>query len=133
MYACLYRPPVVDHDDRTQSSQSTQRNLDPKNSAISAISALNVVDPLVAVARDFSPRYERHRDGLVSIDVSGLDRLIGPPRTIGEELRRDAAARGMQVHVAVAATRSAALVLALARPGLTVVEQGSERESLASL
>ena len=92
------------------------------------VAAVNVVDPLVAVAREFSPRYERHRDGLVSIDVSGLDRLIGPPRTIGEELRREAAARGMHVHVAVAATRSAALVLALARPGLTVVEPGGERE-----
>ena len=77
-----------------------------------------------AVAREFSPRFERHRDGLVTIDVAGLDRLIGPPRTIGEELRRTAAAQGLHVHVAVAATRSAALVLALARPGVTVVEAG---------
>jgi protein ImuB len=94
---------------------------------------VNVVDPLVAVAREFSPRFERHRDGLVSIDVSGLGRLIGPPRAIGEELRRDAAARGMHVHVAVAATRSAALVLAIARPGLTVVDPGRERETLAPM
>ena len=35
------------------------------------------MDPLVGIAREFSPRYERHRDGLVSIDVSGLDRLSG--------------------------------------------------------
>ena len=107
--------------------------MDPKNSAISAVSAFNVIDPLVAVAREFSPRYEQHRDGLVSIDVGGLDRLIGPPRAVGEELRREAAARGMHVHVAVAATRSAALVLALARPGLTVIEPGRERETLAPL
>ena len=91
------------------------------------------MNPLVAVAREFSPRYEQHRDDLVSIDVSGLDRLIGPPRTIGEELRRDAAARGVHVHVAVAATRSAALVLALARPGLTVVDPGREARALAPL
>ena len=117
MYACLYQPPVVDHDDRTQSS---------------AVSALNVVNTLVAVAREFSPRYE-HRDDLVSIDVSGLDRLIGPPRTIGEALRRDAAARGIHVHVALARTRAAALVLALARPGVTIVDPGKERESLAAV
>ena len=76
---------------------------------------------LIAIAQEFSPRYERHRDDLVSIDVSGLERLLGPARTIGEELRREAAARGMRAHVAVAGTRMAALVLALARPGLTVV------------
>ena len=107
MYACLYRPPA------------------PEDTAN--------VDALLAIAREFSPRYEQHRDDLVSIDVSGLDRLIGPPRTIGEELRRDAAARGVHLHVALARTRAAALVLALARPGVTIVEPGREHESLASL
>ena len=99
----------------------------------------------VAVARACSPRYdwalagsslcgyERHRDDLVSIDVSGLERLLGPPRTIGEELRREAAARGMRAHVAVAGTRMAALVLALARPGLTVVDPGGEAAALAAI
>ena len=76
---------------------------------ISAVSY--AVNPLVALARDFSPRYERHRDDLVSIDVSGLGRLLGPARAIGEELRREAAARGLRVHVALAGTRIAALVL----------------------
>ena len=76
---------------------------------------------------EFSPRYERHRDDLVSIDVSGLERLLGPPRTIGEELRREAAARGVRRARGGRRGRgSAALVLALARPGLTVVEPGGE-------
>jgi protein ImuB len=119
MYACLYRPPAPDD-----------------------VSAVNVANTLVAVAREFSPRYERSfprgdaeqlGDDLVSIDVSGLERLIGTPRTIGEELRRDAAARGVYVHVALARTRVAAVVLALARPGVTIVEPGKERESLAAL
>src|SRR2546421_8537175 len=102
LFACLYRPPGVDHADRTQSTQS---GLDPKNSALSAVSrprssvssmssgearrsacgakaaALNAVNPLVAIVREFSPRYEQHRDDLVSVDVSGLERLVGPPRT----------------------------------------------------
>ena len=86
---------------------------------------------LGAIARDFSPRVEEHRDGLVSIDVGGLERLIGSPRTIGEELRRAAAARGLDVHVAIAGSRSAALVAALARPGLTVVEHGGVAVALA--
>ena len=105
MFACLYQPTAPDRD----------------------------VAALLAVAREFSPRYERHRDDLVSIDVSGLDRLIGPPAAIGEELRRDAEARGMHVHVALASSRAAALVLALARPGLTVVDPGNESTALAPL
>jgi len=48
---------------------------------------------LHAIAQEFSPRYERHRDDLVSIGVRGLARLLGPARAIGEELRREAAAR----------------------------------------
>jgi protein ImuB len=86
---------------------------------------------LVAIAQEFSPRYERHCDDLVSIDVSGLERLLGPARVIGEELRRDAAARGARLHVAIAGTRMAAMILALARPGLTIVEPGAEAEALA--
>jgi len=89
------------------------------------------VNSLVAIAQEFSPRYERHHDDLVSIDVSGLERLLGTARTIGEELRREASARGARVHVAIAATRMAALVLAHARPGLTVVDPGEEAAALA--
>ena len=45
---------------------------------------------LVDLAQEFSPRYERHRDDLVSIDVSGLGRLFGD----AARDRRGAAARG---------------------------------------
>jgi hypothetical protein len=62
-------------------------------------------DTLVRVAGDFSPRYERHTDDLVSIDVSGLQRLLkteaglpgaddwrgAPPR---RRVARDARTRG---------------------------------------
>jgi protein ImuB len=86
---------------------------------------------LIAIAQQFSPRYEQDRDDLVSIDVSGLERLLGPGRVIGEELRREATARGVRLHVAIAGTRMAALLLALARPGVTIVEPGAEAEALA--
>ena len=106
-YACLYAPPSKD--------------------------APAVRTPaLVDVAQEFSPRFEVVGDETV-IDVTGLDRLLGAPRVIGEELRRTAAARGLRVHVAVAATRMAALVLARTRPGLTVVDCGGEREALAAV
>ena len=152
MFACLYRPPVNGNDDQRIPRQArdsraslkvgdrgdrretfAQRSANVQDSASSAISALNVDDDLLAVAREFSPRHERHGDDLVSIDISGLGRLIGTPRLIGEELRRDAASRGFHVHVAVARTCSAAILLALARPGLTVVDGGKEREALAPL
>ncbi|PYQ79151.1 MAG: hypothetical protein DMG01_09490 [Acidobacteria bacterium] len=98
-----------------------------------------------AIAREFSPRYERHGDDRVTIDVAGLERLFqrrsvldtregsargqsergwGPAsreevasalasgggaarsiwNVIGDELRRDAADRGVRVHVAIAGT-----------------------------
>ncbi|MBW8865811.1 MAG: hypothetical protein JF610_00510 [Acidobacteria bacterium] len=108
LYACLYRPPAGDQ---------------PADGA----------DTLAPVAREFSPRFECHGADLVTIDISGLDRLIGPPPTIGEELRRAIAARGIRAHIAVAATRTAALVVALARPGVTIVERGGEADALAPI
>ncbi|HET6956262.1 MAG TPA: hypothetical protein VFI56_06760 [Vicinamibacterales bacterium] len=108
LYACLYRPPSSD-------------------------AAAGSIITLIAIAQEFSPRYERHRDDLVSVDVSGLTRLLGPARTIGEEMRREAAARGMRANVAVAGTRMATLLLAQARPGLTVIEPGQEAAALAPL
>ena len=140
MYACLYRPP--EHNDQHHNDQHRARGAHreisvQENSACSAGSALNVVaanvvNDLVAIAQEFSPRFESGRD-VVTIDVRGLDRLLGGAQTIGEELRREAARRGVRVHVAVAGTRTAALVLAVARPGLTVVTPGAEHDALAPL
>src|SRR5262249_47161259 len=107
-FACVYRPPLAS----------------PAESGTST---------LAAVAKEFSPRYECHRHDLVSIDVTGLERLLGPARAIGEELRREAAVRGMRVHVAVAGTCMAAMVLAQARPGVTIVDRGQEAAALATV
>ena len=85
------------------------------------------------IAEQFSPRYECHAADLVSIDVGGLERLLGPAQTIGDELRREAAARGIRAHVAVAGTRMAAAILAIARPGVTVVPRGEEAAAVAPL
>jgi protein ImuB len=103
MFACLYRPPAPDEG----------------------------TSALEAVAQEFSPRFERYRHDLVAIDIRGLERLIGPPRTIAHEMRREAADRGLRVHVAIARTQVAAVVLALAHPGITLVERGDEAAALA--
>jgi protein ImuB len=110
-YACVYQPPL-------------------KNAASSADSPANV---LTELAEAFSPRYERHGGHLVVIDIRGLDRLIGSPSTIGDELRREAAARGLRAHIAIARTRTAAMVLALSSPGVRVVDDGEEPAALASI
>ena len=79
-------------------------------------------DVLDAVAREFSPRIEVAGPREVIIDLSGLTRLFGDARTIGQELRRTAADRGIRVRVAVAATRAAARLLVHFRAGVTIVE-----------
>jgi protein ImuB len=117
LYACVYRPP----DGRATLSGSPQSDGEPERLALRTI------------AEQFSPRYECHGDDLVSIDVRGLERLLGPAQAIGAELRREAAARGIRAHTAVAGTRMAAALLAIARPGLTVVPRGAEAEALAPI
>ena len=111
MFGCLYLPPRA--DDRACVAQR-----------FSAV---------VQIARDFSPRVELHGDRTVTLDISGLGSLIGEPRAIGEELRRTAADAGLRVHIAVAATSTAAILLAHARAGLTVVPPGEEAVALAPL
>ena len=129
LFACLYQPPLpgvrgVGSLDLTIPAVAIAGSKDP---------APRPQNPLVAIAAEFSPRYEQHRADLVSIDVRGLSRLFGSPRAIGAEMRREAASRGVRVHTAIAPTRMAALVLALARPGLTVVPPAGAADALASI
>jgi protein ImuB len=74
---------------------------------------------IFAIARDFSPRIQRHGERCVVFDVAGLERLLGDAPKIGAELERAGAASGRAIHVAVAPTQTAALLLTLARPSLT--------------
>ncbi len=90
-------------------------------------------DALEAVARAFSPRVEVHAPRLVTLDISGLRRLLGTPADIGRELARDARERGCPADVAIAASRTAAMLLAFACDGLTVVPPGEEQRMLAPL
>jgi nucleotidyltransferase/DNA polymerase involved in DNA repair len=87
----------------------------------------------MAAAAEFSPRVEVAGPGSVVCDLTGVERLFGDPATIAAELRREAAARGIPARVAVAATRTAALLTAHARAGITVIAPGDEARTLAPL
>ena len=112
-------------------------------------------DVLIDVAREFSPRIEidaspaRAAPGdrspsaspaspqgtrQVVLDLSGLTRLFGDARAMGEALRQTAADRGLRVQVAIAGTRTAArLLVRAASSSVTVVDLGTEAAALARL
>jgi protein ImuB len=73
------------------------------------------------IARDFSPRVQRHAPGCVVLDVSGLGSLLGDADAIGMELHRAVAEGNRAITVAVAPTQSGAMLLSVAGDALTVV------------
>ena len=102
---------------------------------------------LVSVAQGFSPRVEVIGP-LVLLDVGGLSRVFGSPRELGEHLLHEGSSRRCltgvphggssrevpyEGAVAVAPSATSAALLALHRPGLTVVPSGGEAAALAPL
>ena len=93
-----------------------------------------VASVLLDIARMVSPRVAARSRHQIVIDIDGLERLVGDPKAIGERLRQAAADRGIApVHVAVAGTCTAAMLLAAARTGVTVAAEGEEAAALAVL
>lgn len=91
------------------------------------------VPALLDVAQQYSPRVAWADANALVADLRGLERLFGDARAIGDELRRSLASRGLQAHVAIAATCTASRLLAEARAGVTVVPAGEEARALAAL
>ncbi len=90
---------------------------------------------LVDVARAFTPRFEQLGQ-VVLLDASGLSRLFGSAQELGEHLREALSnlSPGDTVpRIAIASTQTAAALLALGCPGLTVVIAGKEAIALAPL
>jgi protein ImuB len=75
-------------------------------------------DVALAVAKDFSPRVQRHASGCMVLDVGGLGQLLGNARAIGAELTLACGAN--LGSVALAPTQMGALLLSSAVAGLTV-------------
>lgn len=82
------------------------------------------VDTLVRVAQLFSPRVEVS-GRLVLCDLHGVERLFGGARDVADHIRRALVDAGA-VRLAVAPTHTAASLLALGRPGLSVAATPSE-------
>jgi protein ImuB len=89
-------------------------------------------EALVAVARGSSPRVEVAGPGVVVLDARGLRRLFGREARIAALCRQQAAERGAEAVVAMAATRTAALLLALGGAP-AVVAAGGEAAAVAGL
>jgi protein ImuB len=87
------------------------------------------VAALVSMAETFTPRLEVVGP-LVMLDVSGVTRLFGSPREMGEQMRR--ASTG-PVRIAIAPSQTAAALIALSRPGLVVIDADGLRDVLAQL
>ena len=117
MFVCLYAPP---RGLAFRSDDGVAR-------------AKDVTDQLVRLAREYSPRIEIHGENLVVLDTSGLTSMFGDARELGATLRRSAADRGLYLRIAVAPTRTAALLVVQARSGLTVIGPGQEAATLVSL
>ncbi len=90
---------------------------------------------LVDIARAFTPRFEQ-LGSVILLDASGLSRLFGSAQELGDHLREAISklSPGDTVpRVAMASTQTAATLLALGCPGLTVVMPGKEAIALAPL
>ena len=97
-------------DSATTSIVGRGLEIPPHVRLFACLRATDASAALVDIARDFSPRLERHGSTSVVLDVGGLGRLLGDPETIGRELHRAVAALG-HARVAVARTQTAARLL----------------------
>jgi protein ImuB len=88
---------------------------------------------LLEAAREFTPRVEAVPPSAVLLDLRGLGRSWPDPHALAEALAAAARVRQAEVHVALAWTRTAALLLARGRSGLTVVAAGQEAAAVAPL
>jgi protein ImuB len=119
MFACLYVP-------RPSAMRGAAEPLHAGDETVASV--------LLGIARTVSPRVAVRSSRQVVIDIEGLERLVGDPRAIGEHLRQAAADRGIApLHVAVAGTCTAAMLLAAAHAGVTVAAPGDEAAVLAPL
>jgi protein ImuB len=105
---------------------------------------------LLDCALGFSPRVEGSRDAAfcasnrktrnaarfpdtVVLDITGLDRLFGPPAKIARALTSRAAGLGLAVNVAIAGNPDAAIHAARGFAGITIIPGGTEARHLGVL
>ena len=88
---------------------------------------------LIDCAHFFTPRVEDTATDTVTLDLNGLSRLWGTPRTMAQKLFRAADKLGLEAHVAIAPNPDAAIHAAKAEAGITVIRGGDEAQKLEAL
>lgn len=127
-----YRRGIARGMTRIEAESIAGLKLLPRNHACEA-SARAV---LLECAAQFSPRIEEI-PGSIScaymLDISGSERLFGPPVELATRLRSAAASMGFRTSVAVCANFDAARLKSTATRGISVIPSGEERNVLANL
>ncbi len=98
-------------------------------------SALDDATPalLLACAQDFSPLVEQTAPDIALLDVSGLERIYGPPQEIAAAILRRARALGVEANAALASNPDTAICAARGFSGTSIVPHGDEAKFLESL
>ena len=89
---------------------------------------------LLECVAQFSPRIEEASRGTACafvLDISGTERLFGPPAQLAVRLRSALADAGFRVSIAVSANYDAARMKAAVTHGVAVIAEGEEALSLA--
>ncbi|MCU0242036.1 MAG: hypothetical protein MUF51_06400 [Vicinamibacteria bacterium] len=89
--------------------------------------------PLLARLREISPRVEICDARLMLLDLRGLGRLWPDPQALGRAVWDTACLCVTEPQVAVAGTRSAAMLIARGCVGLSIVPAGHEAHALSAL
>ena len=91
------------------------------------------LEALMEVAETFSPRVEDAGEGILFIDVSGMERHFASEKDLGDAALRAAEEIALPARFGLAASKLAARVAAELPKSPTIVEAGHEAEFLAPL
>lgn len=91
------------------------------------------IGALLDLGRAFTPRVFAEGETPVLLDLTGLGRTFPAPETLGRAILDAARAWRIEPQVALAFTRTTALALSRARPGLSIVPAGGEAAAMAPL
>jgi protein ImuB len=88
---------------------------------------------LIDCASAFSPLVESTTEGAVIFEITGSNRVFGPPQLLARQVVEAAARLGLEVNVALAENADAALVAAKGLAGITTIACGEEAKCLSPL
>ncbi|MGD0213491.1 MAG: DNA polymerase Y family protein [Terriglobales bacterium] len=88
---------------------------------------------LLDCAQSFSPEVEDTAPGIVLLDLTGLEPLLGTLPKIARDLAQRVSQLGLEANLALAANPDAALLAARGFSGVTLIPEGREAERLGGL